>query len=112
MANTKNLFIDQGSNFSYSITATDEYGTALSITAGSGYTASGQLRRSYYSLTSTSFVAGVTGATGNITFSLGATSTAALKPGRYVYDIELLYPSGKVVRQLQGTITVDPEVTK
>lgn len=112
MANTKNIFIDQGSTFSYSFTATDENGTALSITAGSGYTASGQLRRSYYSLTSTLFAVGVTGATGNVTFSLGATNTAALKPGRYVYDIELLYPTGKVVRQLQGTITVDPEVTK
>lgn len=112
MATTKNLFIDQGSTFSYSITATDENGTALSITSGSGYTASGQLRRSYYSVSSVAFAAGVTGATGNITFGLGATNTAALKPGRYVYDIELEYPTGKVVRQLQGTVTVDPEVTK
>jgi hypothetical protein len=112
MATTKNLFIDQGSSFSYSITATDENGTALNITAGSGYTATGQLRRSYYSLTSTSFSVGVTGATGNITFALGPTNTAALKPGRYVYDIELAFPTGKVVRQLQGTITIDPEVTK
>jgi hypothetical protein len=43
---------------------------------------------------------------------LGPTNTAALKPGRYVYDIELAFPTGKVVRQLQGTITIDPEVTK
>jgi hypothetical protein len=63
-------------------------------------------------VSSVAFAAGVTGATGNITFGLGATNTAALKPGRYVYDIELEYPTGKVVRQLQGTITVDPEVTK
>lgn len=112
MAITKNLFIDQGSTFSYSLTAMDENGTLLSITGGSGYTASGELRRSYYSLTSVSFDCSVTGATGNITFGLSATASAALKPGRYVYDVELEYPTGKVVRQLQGTVTVDPEVTK
>lgn len=112
MAINKNLFIDQGSTFSYSITANDEYGNPLSITAGSGYTAQGELRRSYFSLSSVDFDCSVTGATGNITFGLSATASAALKPGRYVYDIELHYPTGKVVRQLQGTVTVDPEVTK
>ena len=100
------------STFSKSLTATDETGAVLSITAGSGYTATAKMRRSYYSDSSTSFNVSITGATGNITYSLGPTGTAALKPGRYVYDIELEYPTGKIVRQQQGIAHIDPEATK
>lgn len=110
MAVTKNLFMDQGSDFSYSLTANDSYGNPLNIS--SGYTATAQLRRSYYSSTSYNFITSITGGTGGILISLGATSTAALKAGRYVYDVELQYPDGKVFRLVQGNISVDPEVTK
>lgn len=112
MATTKNLSLDQGSSFSYSLTATDNTGTALSITAGSGYTASARMRRSYYSSSYVAFTASITGATGNITITLGPTASAALKPGRYVYDVELECPNGSVYRQKQGVVTVDPEATK
>lgn len=112
MATTKNFFLDQGSNFSYSFTAVDENNSILSITSGGGYTASGYMRRSYYSNNYVALNVSITGGTGGVVATLGATSSAALKPGRYVYDIELLYPTGKVVRQRQGTFTVDPEATK
>lgn len=108
----KNLFINQGSYFSTSLTAVDENGSQLQITAGSGYTASGQLRRSYDSSSKVSFTAQITGSTGTIQISLGATHSAALKYGNYVYDVELDFPDGKTVRQQQGIATVDPEVTR
>jgi len=110
---TKNLFIDQGTDFTYSLTATDSTGAVIGITHGSvGYTASAQLRRSYYSSTSTSFIASITGGTGGIQVALGATTSSAMKPGRYVWDLELQYPNGSVVRLRQGMASIDPEVTK
>lgn len=112
MTTTKNFFLDQGSTFSYSFTAVDENNALLSIVANTGYTASGQMRRSYYSTGYVAFDVSLTGGPGGILIGVGATASAALKPGRYVYDIELLYPTGKVVRQRQGTVTVDPEATK
>lgn len=108
----KNLFINQGSYFVHSLTAVDEYGNQLQITAGSGYTASGQLRRSYDSSSKVDFTSQITGATGTIYITLGPTNSAALKYGNYVYDVELNFPDGKIVRQLQGIATVDPEVTR
>jgi hypothetical protein len=113
MAITKNLFIDQGSFFAYTFTGYDENNAVLSITAGtSGYTASSQMRRSYYSSSSVPFEASITGSTGNIRIAISATASAALKPGRYVYDVEVAYPPNRVLRVLQGTVTVDPEATK
>jgi hypothetical protein len=51
--------------------------------------------------------------TGVVDVEVSATLTAAL-PGRLrgVYDLELLFPSGRVVRLLKGRVRVDPEVTK
>lgn len=83
----------------------------MGITSGSGYTASCQFRRSYYSTTSVSLASSITG-TGVIQCALSATASAALKDGRYVYDVELAFPDGTIVRQQQGNVTVDPEVSK
>lgn len=107
---TRNIFIDQGSYFSMSLTATGITGDPIALTGG--FTASGQLRRSYYSATAVDFAVTVTGGTGGIEVSLGATTTAALKPGRYVYDVQLLYPNQQSYRIVQGTASVDPEVSK
>jgi len=39
-------------------------------------------------------------------------TTAALSPGRYVYDVELKSSSNSISRILEGLVTVTPEVTK
>ena len=44
--------------------------------------------------------------------SASATSTAGLTPGQYVYDVEIESSAGTVTRLLEGTVTVNPEVTK
>jgi hypothetical protein len=101
----KNLFIDQGSSFSYSLTANIPVGCT---------TVNGQLRRSYYSSSYVNFTCSLTagtGGTGSVTISLGATTSAALKPGRYVWDLEASYGL-TTTRLRQGTAYVDPEVTK
>jgi hypothetical protein len=49
---------------------------------------------------------------GTITITVDHADTAAIAPGRYVYDLELTAGGGDVTRLLQGTLTVTPEVTR
>ena len=111
MAITKNIFIDQGSTYSASLTAQDSYGNTININGATGYC---HLRRSYYSSSYNEMTVSVTGASGSGWYNLymGDTATAELKPGVYVYDVEFHKPDGTVVRVRQGNATVDPEVTK
>lgn len=112
MATVRNLVIDQGSTFSISITVSDYTGSAIDLT---GYTLRSQLRKSYHSNTYTSFTVVSNDPTdGEITLSLTATQTSALKYGRYVYDVEIVSPApaSEVTRILEGIITVNPEVTR
>lgn len=50
--------------------------------------------------------------TGYFGLDLIAADTAALEPTTYLYDIEVVLPSGDVTRAMQGKITLTPEVTK
>jgi hypothetical protein len=109
MAITKQIFIDQGSTYSLSLTAQDLYGNVINIAGCTGYC---HLRRSYFSSSYKEMNVSLTGGTGGYNISMGATSSAALKAGVYVYDVEFHRSDGTVVRVLQGNATVDPEVTK
>ena len=109
MAVQVTLYIDQGAHFTAEVTLTNYDSTPLDLT---GFTVRGQMRRSYYSRTSTVFTAAVSNAAaGLITISLTDTQTAALKPGRYVYDVEIVGPSA-VSRAVEGIVVVSPEVTR
>jgi hypothetical protein len=66
---------------------------------------------SYEASASTSFTCVKVDDTGKVTISLSAVQTAALKPGRYVYDVEITSAS-ETLRVLEGLVTVTPEVTK
>jgi hypothetical protein len=69
------------------------------------------MRKSYYTNTNTAFTTSKVDGTGDITISLTATETSAIKAGRYVYDIEIA-SSVETLRVLEGIVTVTPEVTK
>jgi hypothetical protein len=110
MAIAYNLFIDQGANFSANVTVKDNTNTVRDL---SGYTARSQMRRSHYSANSTSFTANIgSPASGNVTLSLTNAATANLKPGRHVYDIEIISSANVVERIYEGIVTVYPEVTR
>lgn len=110
MATVSNLTIDQGTTYSYTFTVEDATGTTRDLT---NYTARSQLRRSYYTSANTSFTANISDpGSGNVVLSLTATQTSALKPGRYVYDVELVSNTAAVERIVEGIITVTPEATK
>ena len=107
--NVKNIVVDQGTTYSSTISVKQSDGTtAKDLT---GYTSTAQLRKSYDSTTSTAFTIAQVDATGVITISLTATETAALKSGRYVYDVESASGS-ETLRVQEGILTVTPQVTK
>lgn len=109
MATIQNLYIDQGTTYSLTITVSDQNGDIKDLT---DYTVSAQMRKSYYSSTATSFTASASSPTdGEVTISLTATQTSALKAGRYVYDIEIASDE-ETLRILEGIVVINPEVTK
>jgi hypothetical protein len=110
MAIYSNLTVDQGSNFLAYVDVTDSSGNALNL---NGYTVAGQIRKTYSSLTAVSFSASVSTALGGtISLGLGDTVTNAMKPGRYVYDVEILNSNGTRTRVLEGQVEVTPGVTQ
>lgn len=111
MAVVSNLSIDQGTTYTVTIEVTDNTGSARDLT---GYTARSQMRRSYYTTSNTAFTVDINNpGEGEIDMSLTATQTSSLKPGRYVYDVELVANATlSVERIVEGIITVYPEATK
>lgn len=110
MASVSNFAIDQGSNATVTIYVTESNGTARNLT---GYTGRGQLKRSFYSTSNTTFTISIANPTeGEVVLSLNADQTANLKYGRYVYDVELVSNAYLVERIVEGIVTVYPEVTK
>jgi hypothetical protein len=52
------------------------------------------------------------GTAGSILIEATATQTAGILAGPYVYDLEMVSPASVVTRLVEGTIIVDPEVTR
>ena len=106
-----NLQIDQGSTFSKQITVYQTDGTTLQNLTG--YTVASQVRKNYTSTNNTTINATNNDPTnGVIVMSLTDVQTAALKAGRYVYDLQITAADGTVSRTIEGIITIKPEVTK
>lgn len=111
MAIYANINIDQGSSFASVVTVEDSQGLVYNL---AGYTVRGQIRKSYSSLTAISFTASILQASaGTIQISLTPNQTGAMKPGRYLYDIEIVETAtGSVTRVVEGQIEVSPRVTR
>jgi hypothetical protein len=109
MAQIQNIYIDQGTTFSLSLVVNDQNGDLKDL---SDYTAAAQMRKSYYTNTSINFTAEISlPEDGEVTISLTAVQTSAIKAGRYVYDIEIT-GDGETLRVLEGIVVINPEVTK
>jgi len=52
------------------------------------------------------------GTAGTVNLLVAATVTAALTPGLYVYDLELVSGGGEVTRLIEGNFNVRAEVTR
>jgi hypothetical protein len=112
MAITTNLTVDQGSDFVATIKL---YGTNTAPLDLTSYGAQAQMRKSYESTTASAVFA-VTipvPANGEIQLNLLGTTSAALKYGRYVYDVLITNSStGVKTRAVEGIVTVTPNVTR
>jgi hypothetical protein len=112
MAPSTNLFIEQGSDFTRTITLEQKIGATIVPLDLTGFTAEAKLKKSYYSQTSVDFVVNIVDAiNGKLTISLTNAETSALKPGRYVYDIVIVSAGLLRDRVLEGTVIVTPGVT-
>ena len=110
MAAYTELVVEQYASFSTTVNVEDSQGDAVNLT---GYTASSQIRKSYYSSTANNFTATVTGtANGEITLSMTAANTALLTPGRSLFDLVITAPSGTKTRVVEGIVTILPGVTQ
>lgn len=109
MATKANIYIDQGSTFSTTVTITGTDGDPIDLT---GYTGAGQMRKSYTSSTAYNFTIAVGNTSGVITLSMTANATANIAGGRYLYDVELTSNTGLISRVLEGIATVNPNITR
>lgn len=106
-----NLYLEQGTTFTTTITLDDVYGETYNL---AGYSASSQMRKSYYSSNATAtFSTTVNVGLGSVTLDLSANTTANIAPGRYVYDAIITDSNTNVTtRILEGIIEVSPRVTR
>jgi hypothetical protein len=104
------ILIEQGSTFSTTVNVEDTVGTAINLF---GYSASSQMRKSFYAASNTIITSTITGnANGEITLSMTAANTAALTPGRQVFDLIITSPTNVVTRVIEGVIVISPGVTR
>lgn len=107
---TYNTSLVKGDTWTRTLTYTVD-GAAVDL---STYTAELEVKASYSgpTLLSITQASGITlGADGSIVLVLSAAQTNTLAVGAYVYDLQLTSPGGTVGTILQGTMTVQPEVT-
>lgn len=112
MATVSNLYVDQGTTFSSIVDLQNQDGSALNL---SGYSVAGQMRKSYQSSTSISFVCSIHGdaTDGKIKLYLAPATTTGIRAGRYIYDVEITNIStGDKFRVLEGIVILNPEITR
>lgn len=110
MAVTAYLDIDQGSDFTAEFELENDNETPMNLTGFSVYS---QFRKSYSSTTGYSFTTQITNPTqGKLTLRLTGVTSSTIKPGRYLYDIEVVSPGGVKTRVVEGILTINPEITK
>ncbi len=110
MAAYTEILVEQGATFSTTVNVEDTAGAAINLF---GYSASSQMRKSYYATSNTIITSTITGnANGEITLSMSAANTAALAPGRQVFDLIITSPASVVTRVIEGIVVISPGVTR
>ena len=110
MAQTAYLDIDQGSDFTAIFELENDDSTPMDL---AGFSVYSQFRKSYNSQIAYQFEASITDAAkGIISLHLGGATSTNIKPGRYLYDVEITGPGNTKARVIQGVITINAEITK
>lgn len=110
MASIVYLDIDQGSDFAVELDIQNDDGVPMNLV---GFQVYSQFRKSYNSSIGYDFTTSVINATqGKIKLSLSGVTSSNIRPGRYLYDIEVLSPGNSKTRIVEGIVTINPEITK
>jgi len=109
-AGTYNFILEQGATFNRILTL-KENNSAMNL---SGYSVASKMRSTHDSGTvAGTFTCTISNASaGEITMQMTNSTTASLEEGMYVYDLEITASSGTVTRIMEGSVTVNPEVTR
>lgn len=103
------LTIDQGSDFSITLTLTRD-GSAINLT---GYTAKSHIRATKESTNYVPFtITFPDRAAGQLTMTLGNESSTNMAAGQYLYDLEIVSSTDVVTRLIEGKITLNREITR
>ena len=110
MATITNLYLDQGSDFNITLTLTSSNGSPLDLT---GYTASSQMRKSYGSSLYYEFLCTIIDELeGKIKLEMTAADSDNIKPGRWLYDVEITHKDGRIKRVVEGAVIVTGQITR
>jgi hypothetical protein len=116
MAQYEELTIDQGSDVSIELHLVNPDGSVKDL---DGYTVTAKMKRTYNSDSdnTTSFVTTIPDAGAGLTvLSLTNDVTDNLRPGRYVYDVEISFQDSNlntiIERVMEGNIEVTRSVTR
>lgn len=112
MAREQNLAINQNETFLEEITVSDTDGSIFDLT---GYVAKAQMRTGFnnFAYTDLNPIIDADPTTGVLTLNLTYLQTAALRVGRYVYDIIIRETTTDfTMRVLSGIITVNGAATQ
>jgi hypothetical protein len=124
---TINLIMNQGEDFTYGTRIYSNTSVLVPVDIDTAVdSANAQMRKSYFHTNATAtFNVHLDATNENLWIHLDSANTAAISPGRYVYDVEYLDNDGDVAvgasppwavsrrfRVLEGMITVTPEVSK
>ena len=109
-AGTYNFILEQGATFNRILTL-KENNSAMNL---SGYSVASKMRSTHDSSTVVgTFTCTISNASaGEITMQMTNSTTADLEEGMYVYDLEITNSAGTVTRVMEGSVTVNPEVTR
>jgi hypothetical protein len=111
MATLAYLDIDQGSDFTVVMTLETDDGNPMNL---GGYQVHSQFRKSYNSVIGYTFqTVIVDAANGLIELRFSGVDSSNLRPGRYLYDVEIYNVSAqRKTRVVEGIVTINPEITK
>lgn len=110
MATISNIYLDQGADYSSIITLTASNNLPLDLT---DYTVDSQMRKSYSSSQYYTFTCTVVDAQeGKIRLQMPAATSENIKPGRWLYDIEITHTEGARKRVVEGVVVVTPQITR
>lgn len=105
MAAISNLYIDQGSDYTVTITVENK--------DISDYDVAAQMRKSYGSTTAYPFTCSVTdGPAGKLTLVLLGEDSDDIPAGRYLYDVEITSEGGSKTRVVEGIVILSPQITR